>query len=76
MELTDVEEKAVKTIYSNYHAGELNADEALHTLERVINGEEICPDCLADITDDNPLIDETRYSTQFGSCVGCCDPTP
>lgn len=37
---------------------------------------EVCPDCDERITDDNPLVDETRYSTQFGSCIGCCDPTP
>lgn len=37
---------------------------------------EVCPDCDERITEDNPLIDETQYSTQFGSCVGCCDPTP
>jgi hypothetical protein len=37
---------------------------------------EVCPDCDERITDDNPLIDETQYSTQFGSCIGCCDPTP
>jgi hypothetical protein len=35
-----------------------------------------CPDCAELITADNPLIDPERYSTQFGSCVGCCDPTP
>lgn len=37
---------------------------------------ETCPDCEELITADNPLVDETRYSTQFGSCIGCCDPTP
>ncbi len=37
---------------------------------------ETCPDCEELITADNPLIDETRYSTKHGSCVGCCDPTP
>ena len=44
------------------------------TNNSVVN--EVCPDCEELITVDNPLIDETRYSTQFGSCVGCCDPTP
>jgi len=37
---------------------------------------ETCPDCAELITADNPLVDETRYSTQHGSCIGCCDPTP
>ncbi len=37
---------------------------------------EVCPDCEELITADNPLVDETRYSTAFGSCIGCCDPTP
>lgn len=58
-------------------------DEAMRIVEkygRVISTEttnvEVCPDCSERITDDNPLIDETRYSTKFGACVGCCDPTP
>lgn len=58
-------------------------DEAMRIVEkygRVISTEitnvEVCPDCLQLITDDNPLIDETRYSVEFGACVGCCDPTP
>jgi hypothetical protein len=37
---------------------------------------ETCPDCDELITADNPLVDETRYSTKHGSCIGCCDPTP
>ena len=37
---------------------------------------ETCPDCAELITADNPLIDPERYSTQYGSCIGCCDPTP
>jgi hypothetical protein len=37
---------------------------------------ETCPDCDETITADNPLVDETRYSTQHGSCISCCDPTP
>jgi hypothetical protein len=39
MELTEVEAKAIKAIYSDYHAGASNADEALHALEQLINGE-------------------------------------
>jgi hypothetical protein len=38
MELTEVEAKAIKAIYSDYHAGASNADEALHALEQLING--------------------------------------
>jgi hypothetical protein len=37
---------------------------------------ELCPDCQEPITADNQLIDPEQYSTQFGSCIGCCDPTP
>ena len=40
------------------------------------NSVEVCPDCQEPITADNELIDPDRYSTQFGSCVSCCDPTP
>jgi hypothetical protein len=39
MELSDKEAKAVKAIYSDYHTGEMNADEALHALEQLINGD-------------------------------------
>lgn len=78
MELTENEEKAVKTIYSQYHAGEINADEALGFLEQMLNGQEICPLCLSSITDENPLIDAERYSVgdRIGYCDNCYDPTP
>jgi hypothetical protein len=39
MELTDLEAKAIKAIYSDYHAGATDADEALHALEQLINGD-------------------------------------
>lgn len=39
MELTEVEAKAIKAIYTDYHAGVTNADEALHALEQLINAE-------------------------------------
>lgn len=39
MELTPLEAKAVKAIYSDFHAGATNAEEALHALEQVINGD-------------------------------------
>jgi len=39
MELTEVEAKAIKAIYTDYHAGATNADEALHALEQLINAE-------------------------------------
>lgn len=37
MELTEVEAKAIKAIFSDYHAGTTNADEALFDLEQLIN---------------------------------------
>jgi hypothetical protein len=40
MELTETQVIAIKAIYSDYHAGATTADEALHDLEQVINGEE------------------------------------
>ena len=40
MELTNTEALAIKAIYSDYHAGATNADEALHALEQLINGED------------------------------------
>lgn len=76
MKLTELEAKAIKAIYSDYHAGDTSAEDTLHALEQLLNGAEACPTCSAIITDDNPLIDETRYSTAFGACIGCCDPTP
>ena len=39
MELSDKEAKAVKAIYSDYHDGAMDADEALHALEQLINGD-------------------------------------
>lgn len=39
MELSDKEATAVKAIYSDYHAGIANADETLHALEQLINGD-------------------------------------
>lgn len=78
MELTEIEEKVVKKVYSEYHAGELPADEALNILEQMINGNEVCPSCLSIITDENPLIDTERYSANdfTGYCENCYDPTP
>lgn len=79
MELTELEAKTIKTIYSNYHAGDITADEALNLLEQLISGEqEICPSCLSLITDENPLIDTERYSANdfTGYCDNCYDPTP
>jgi hypothetical protein len=40
MELTDKEAMAIKAIYSDYHAGATDADEALHALEQLINNSE------------------------------------
>ena len=40
MELTQVEELAVKAIYSDYHEGITNAEETLHALEQLINGDD------------------------------------
>lgn len=39
MELTEKEAKAIKAIYSEYHAGVTTADDAMDALEQVINGE-------------------------------------
>lgn len=39
MELSDKEATAVKAIYSDFHAGATNAEEALHALEQLINGD-------------------------------------
>ncbi len=39
MELSDTEAKAVKAIYSDFHAGATDAEEALHALEQLINGD-------------------------------------
>jgi hypothetical protein len=39
MELSDKEAKAIKAIYSDYHAGATNAEETLHALEQLINGD-------------------------------------
>jgi hypothetical protein len=78
MELTEIQAKIVKGVYSNYHAGELPADEALNILEQLINGNEVCQSCLSIITDENPLIDTERYTANdyTGYCENCYDPTP
>ena len=78
MELTEIQAKIVKEVYSNYHAGELPADEALNILEQLINGNEVCQSCLPIITDENPLIDTERYTANdyTGYCENCYDPTP
>lgn len=39
MELSDKEAKAVKAIYNDYHEGITDADDALHALEQLINGD-------------------------------------
>ena len=41
MELTNLEAKAIKAIYSDYHAGATNADETLHALEQLISNDEL-----------------------------------
>lgn len=78
MELTDLEAKAIKAIYSDYHAGDASAEDTLHALEQLINGAEACPSCSAIITDENPLIDTERYTANdfTGYCENCYDPTP
>lgn len=38
MELTEAEATAIKAIFSDFHSGATNADEALFDLEQVING--------------------------------------
>jgi len=38
MELTETEQLAVKAIYNDYYNAIISADEALHDLEVVING--------------------------------------
>jgi hypothetical protein len=40
MELTEAEAMAIKAIFSDFHSGATNADEALFDLEQVINGED------------------------------------
>lgn len=40
MELTPLEQSKIKAIYSDYHIGAMNADEALAELEQLINAEE------------------------------------
>lgn len=78
MELTETEAKAIKAIYSDYHAGDVSAEETLWALEQLINGAEACPSCSAIITDENPLIDTERYTANdfTGYCDNCYDPTP
>jgi hypothetical protein len=40
MELTEKEAEKIKSIYSKYHAGELDPEQALDELELLINEEE------------------------------------
>lgn len=78
MELNENEEKAIKRIYDYYNANELTADEALQKLELMINETEICPGCLVEIDESNPLINADLYSVgdSIGYCDNCYDPTP
>jgi hypothetical protein len=39
MELSDKEAKAVKAIYNDFYEGATDAEEALHALEQLINGD-------------------------------------
>jgi superfamily I DNA and/or RNA helicase len=78
VELNETEQKTIKRIYDFYATKEINADEALQKLELVINENEICQGCLAEIDENNPLIDAERYavSDKIGYCDNCYDPTP
>lgn len=65
MELSDKEAKAVKAIYSDYHAGVANADETLHALEQLINGGVTpCNSCQAPVLTD-------IHAEELGMCVDC-----
>jgi hypothetical protein len=39
MELTQLEQEAIKAIYTLYHAKAIHAEQALEALELIINGE-------------------------------------
>lgn len=65
MELTELEAQAVKSIYTDYHAGATNADEALHALEQLINGGLLpCDKC-------GDKIQEDIHAEELGMCVDC-----
>jgi Zn finger protein HypA/HybF involved in hydrogenase expression len=65
MELTAVEEQAVKAIYTDYHNGTTNADEALHALEQLINGGLLpCDKC-------GEKIEADTHAEELGMCVEC-----
>jgi hypothetical protein len=65
MELTELEERAIKSIYTDYHAGATNADEALHALEQLINGGLLpCDKC-------GDKIDADIHAEELGMCVDC-----
>jgi hypothetical protein len=78
MEINEVEQKTIKRIYDFYATKEINADEALQKLEMLINENEICQGCLAEIDENNPLINPDHYSVsdKIGYCDSCYDPTP
>jgi len=65
MELTELEAQAVKSIYTDYHAGATNADEALHALEQLINGGLTpCDKC-------GDKIQTDTHAEELGMCVDC-----
>jgi hypothetical protein len=65
MELTELEALAVKAIYTDYHAGATNADEALHALEQLINGGLTpCDKC-------GDKIETDIHAEELGMCVDC-----
>jgi hypothetical protein len=65
MELSEQEATAVKAIYSDFHAGATNAEEALHALEQLINGGLLpCVKC-------GDKIDADIHAEELGMCVDC-----
>jgi hypothetical protein len=65
MELTELEALAVKSIYTDYHAGATNADEALHALEQLINGGLTpCDKC-------GDKIQTDIHAEELGMCADC-----
>ena len=65
MELTEAEATAIKAIFSDFHAGATNADEALFDLEQVINGGLTpCDKC-------GEKIQADIHAEELGMCVDC-----
>ena len=65
MELTEAEATAIKAIFSDFHAGATNADEALHALEQLINGGLTpCDKC-------GDKIQTDTHAEELGMCVDC-----